>query len=68
MNILQCVIDAISPAAPVCPRNIIRAAGYSPMIQAQAIARYDRHVGRGADAQDALHQVMAWADSREDAA
>ena len=47
-------------------RQVIRDAEFSDTIQAQALARLERHIANGATPIGALSPVMAWAAEKDD--
>lgn len=70
MGILQKIINAIiGPEPTIDPveasRELIRRAGYSEAICANALARFDRRMALRQDIGGSLNAVMAWAESQE---
>lgn len=80
-NLFSGLLRAIAPPAPPHAdgtttsrqvmttddaRQVIHDAGFSETIQAQALARLERHLANGADPMAALEPVMAWATERDE--
>lgn len=68
MNVLRRILNAIAPPPPAqsaehAAREAIRQAPLSNTIRSQALARFNRRMALRQPVDEALHAVMAWAES-----